>query len=199
MAGRYRIGIDVGGTNTDAVILDERLEVVASVKRPTTADTGDGVAAAIDAVLAASGVDAALIGHAMLGTTHCTNAIVERRGLGRVGILRLGAPATTAVPPLEGWPDDLRAAIGEHVHLLAGGFEVDGRVLSPVDEEAVRAACRKMRGEVDAVAVVGVFSPSMRARRNASPRSWSRSSASRSRGRHGSARSGCSSARTRPC
>lgn len=159
MAGRYRIGIDVGGTNTDAVILDERLDVVASVKRPTTADTGDGVAAAIDAVLAASGVDAALIGHAMLGTTHCTNAIVERRGLGRVGILRLGAPATTAVPPLEGWPDDLRAAIGEHAHLLAGGFEVDGRVLSPIDEDAVREACARMRGEVDAVAVVGVFAP----------------------------------------
>lgn len=159
MAGRYRIGIDVGGTNTDAVILDERLDVVASVKRPTTADTGDGVAAAIDAVLAASGVDAALIGHAMLGTTHCTNAIVERRGLGRVGILRLGAPATTAVPPLEGWPDDLRAAISEHAHLLAGGFEVDGRVLSPIDEDAVREACARMRGEVDAVAVVGVFAP----------------------------------------
>ncbi|GEC76299.1 hydantoinase/oxoprolinase N-terminal domain-containing protein [Microbacterium maritypicum] len=159
MAGRYRIGIDVGGTNTDAVILDERLDVVASVKRPTTADTGDGVAAAIDAVLAASGVDAALIGHAMLGTTHCTNAIVERRGLGRVGILRLGAPATTAVPPLEGWPDDLCAAIGEHAHLLAGGFEVDGRVLSPIDEDAVREACARMRGEVDAVAVVGVFAP----------------------------------------
>lgn len=159
MAGRYRIGIDVGGTNTDAVILDERLDVVASVKRPTTADTGDGVAAAIDAVLAASGVDAALIGHAMLGTTHCTNAIVERRGLGRVGILRLGAPATTAVPPLEGWPDDLRAAIGEHAQLLAGGFEVDGRVLSPIDEDAVREACARMRGEVDAVAVVGVFAP----------------------------------------
>ncbi|WP_337002232.1 MULTISPECIES: hydantoinase/oxoprolinase family protein [unclassified Microbacterium] len=159
MGGAYRIGIDVGGTNTDAVILDEHLEVVASVKRPTTVDTGDGVAAAIDAVLAASGVDAALIGHAMLGTTHCTNAIVERRGLGRVGILRLGAPATTAVPPLEGWPDDLRAAIGDHAHLLAGGFEVDGRLLSPVDEDAVRAACAQMRGEVDAVAVVGVFSP----------------------------------------
>lgn len=159
MAGRYRIGIDVGGTNTDAVILDERLDVVASVKRPTTADTGDGVAAAIDAVLAASGVDAAMIGHAMLGTTHCTNAIVERRGLGRVGILRLGAPATTAVPPLEGWPDDLRAAIGDHAHLLAGGFEVDGRVLSSIDEDAVREACRRMRGEIDAVAVVGVFAP----------------------------------------
>lgn len=159
MNAGYRIGIDVGGTNTDAVILDEQLAVVASVKRPTTADTGDGVADAIDAVLAASGVDPALVSHAMLGTTHCTNAIVERRGLGRVGILRLGAPATTAVPPMEGWPADLRAAIGEHAHVIDGGFEVDGRELSPLDEAAVRAACESMRGEVDAVAVVGVFSP----------------------------------------
>ncbi|MFF2274479.1 hydantoinase/oxoprolinase N-terminal domain-containing protein [Agromyces sp. NPDC058126] len=158
-AGGYRIGIDVGGTNTDAVVLDERLAVVASVKRPTTTDTGDGVAAAIDAVLEASGIDPSLVTHAMLGTTHCTNAIVERRGLGRVGILRLGAPATTAVPPLEGWPDDLRRAIGEHAFLVSGGYEVDGRVLAPLDEDEVREACRRMRGEVDAVAVVGVFSP----------------------------------------
>ncbi|MEU1973496.1 hydantoinase/oxoprolinase family protein [Microbacterium sp. NPDC019599] len=156
---RYRIGIDVGGTNTDAVILDEALSVVASVKSPTTRDTGEGVAAAIDAVLAASGVDPADIAWAMLGTTHCTNAIVERRGLGRVGILRLGAPATTAVPPLEGWPDDLRQAIGEHAYLVAGGHDVDGREISPLDEREVRDACRRMRGEVDAVAVVGVFSP----------------------------------------
>lgn len=158
MAG-YRIGIDVGGTNTDAVILDDRLNVVASVKRPTTVDTGDGVADAIDAVLAASGVDPALVQHAMLGTTHCTNAIVERRGLGRVGILRLGAPATTAVPPLEGWPDDLRQAIGDHAHVLSGGFEVDGRLLAPIDEQEIRDVCERMRGQVDAVAVVGVFAP----------------------------------------
>jgi len=155
----YRIGIDVGGTNTDAVVLDEDLAVVASVKRPTTADTGDGVADAIDAVIDAAGIDPTLVSHAMLGTTHCTNAIVERRGLGRVGVLRLGAPATTAVPPLEGWPDDLRRAIGEHVHVLSGGFEVDGRRLAEIDEDAVRAACDSMRGRVDAVAVVGVFSP----------------------------------------
>ncbi|MBO9626644.1 MAG: hydantoinase/oxoprolinase family protein [Microbacterium sp.] len=157
--GGYRIGIDVGGTNTDAVVLDDNLAVVASVKRPTTADTGDGVADAIDAVLAASGIDPSLVAHAMLGTTHCTNAIVERRGLGRVGILRLGAPATTAVPPLEGWPADLRAAIGEHAYLLQGGFEVDGRLLAEVDEDAVRDACARMRDEVDAVAVIGVFAP----------------------------------------
>lgn len=156
---RYRLGIDVGGTNTDAVILDGHLSVVASVKRPTTSDTADGVVDAIDAVMAASGIDPAHVMQVMLGTTHCTNAIVERRGLARVGILRLGAPATTAVPPLEGWPSELKEAIGAHTYLLAGGFEIDGRLLSPVDESAVRQACADMKGAVDAVAVIGVFSP----------------------------------------
>ncbi len=108
MAGRYRIGIDVGGTNTDAVILDERLDVVASVKRPTTARhrrrRGRGDRRGARGLRRRRRPDRATPCSA---PTHCTNAIVERRGLGRVGILRLGAPATTAVPPLEGWPDDL--------------------------------------------------------------------------------------------
>ena len=48
------------------------------------------------------------IRYAMLGTTHCTNAIVERKHLGRVGLIRIGAPATTAVPPLAGWDESPR-------------------------------------------------------------------------------------------
>ncbi len=155
----YRIGIDVGGTNTDAVVLDERLEVVASIKSPTEADSGDGVARAIDRVLEASGIPASEVRAAMLGTTHCTNAIVERRGLGRVGVLRLGGPATTAVPPFEGWPQELREAVAGPAFVIAGGNEFDGREISALDEAAVRAACTEMRGAVDAVAVVGVFSP----------------------------------------
>lgn len=155
----YRIGIDVGGTNTDAAILDEDLRVLAAVKTPTTADGGSGVEAAIAAVIERGGIDPRQVGFAMLGTTHCTNAIVERRNLGRVGIIRLGLPATTAVPPLEGWPADLRAAIEPRVFVLDGGFEVDGRTIRPVDEDQVRAACAEMRGLVDAVAVIGVFSP----------------------------------------
>ncbi|KKI16909.1 MULTISPECIES: hydantoinase/oxoprolinase N-terminal domain-containing protein [unclassified Leucobacter] len=155
----YRIGIDVGGTNTDAVVLDERLEVVASIKSPTEADSGDGVARAIDRVLEASGIPASEVRAAMLGTTHCTNAIVERRGLGRVGVLRIGGPATTAVPPFEGWPRELRDAVAGPAFVIAGGNEFDGREISALDEAAVRAACAEMRGAVDAVAVVGVFSP----------------------------------------
>ena len=155
----YRIGIDVGGTNTDAIVLDEHREVVASIKTPTQTHSGDGVAEAITRVLAAAAIPPAEVRAAMLGTTHCTNAIVERRGLGRVGVLRLGGPATTAVPPFEGWPDDLRRAVAGPAHVIPGGNEFNGREISPLDEAAVRQAAEAMRGTVDAVAVIGVFSP----------------------------------------
>lgn len=154
----YRLGIDVGGTNTDAALLDVDGQVVKAVKVPTTEPTADGVINALDRVVSLAGIDPGTIRYAMLGTTHCTNAIVERRGLSPVGVLRLAAPSTTSVPPLEGWPEDLRAVIGQHAYVVGGGYEVDGRLLSPLDEDAVRSACRAMKGEVEAVAVVGVYS-----------------------------------------
>jgi N-methylhydantoinase A/oxoprolinase/acetone carboxylase beta subunit len=70
-----RLGIDVGGTNTDAVILDADANVLAKTKQPTTADVTSGIRAAIDAVLRASGIDPARLSHVMLGTTHATNAV----------------------------------------------------------------------------------------------------------------------------
>ena len=90
----YKLGIDVGGTNTDAVLIDENLDVVAAIKNPTSGDIYEGIMGAVDAVLAASGVDPSQIGQAMLGTTQCTNAIVERKGLAPIAILRIGAPAS---------------------------------------------------------------------------------------------------------
>ncbi|MFD2349493.1 hydantoinase/oxoprolinase N-terminal domain-containing protein [Nonomuraea ferruginea] len=88
-----RIGIDVGGTNTDAVVLDSGDRVIAKAKRPTSRDVTEGLRAALDAVLDELGPHAhGRIGRVMLGTTHATNAILERRNLGRVAVLRLGAP-----------------------------------------------------------------------------------------------------------
>ncbi|MFC7550891.1 hydantoinase/oxoprolinase N-terminal domain-containing protein [Plantactinospora sp. GCM10030261] len=152
-----RIGIDVGGTNTDAVLLDAHGDIVASVKRPTSDDIETGVVAALHAVL--DGHDPGTVELAMLGTTQCTNAVVERRGLRRVGVLRIGAPATTAVPPLADWPDDLREAVLADARVIRGGHHYDGREISPLDLDAVRAAARDWAGRVEAVAVTGVFSP----------------------------------------
>lgn len=159
----YRIGIDVGGTNTDAALLDSGLRCVHKVKVHTTADVNEGIVEAVRRLLQESGVDAADIRYAMLGTTHCTNAIVERKHLGRVGLIRIGAPATTAVPPLADWDDSLRAAVGPHSYIAAGGYEYDGRMIAKPDAVEITALCRRMAGEVDAVAVCGVFAPVNRA------------------------------------
>jgi len=154
-----RLGIDVGGTNTDAVILDEDDRLLAKDKTPDTDDVITGIERVVSEVVRDAGVDPGQITHAMLGTTQVTNAIIERRGLARVGILRLGAPATKAIRPLAAWPEDLRAGVEGPSEILPGGVEYDGRPISPFDEAAVRRAVRKMRGGVEAFAVSSVFSP----------------------------------------
>ena len=153
----YKLGIDVGGTNTDAVLIDEQDAVVAAVKRPTSDDIYTGIMDAVDAVLEASGADRALIGRAMLGTTQCTNAIVERRNLASVAVLRVGAPASVGIPPMVDWADDL-AAVSRSSAIIEGGFEYDGRRLAAFDEGACRAFFVAGRGKVDAVALSCVFS-----------------------------------------
>jgi N-methylhydantoinase A/oxoprolinase/acetone carboxylase beta subunit len=100
-----RIGIDVGGTNTDAVLLADG-KVVQGVKTATTADVTGGIVAAFEALKAVadfgSGIDAL-----MIGTTHFVNAVVQRRHLTKVAAIRVALPAAAALPPFTGWPDDL--------------------------------------------------------------------------------------------
>ena len=153
-----RIGIDVGGTNTDAVLLDGDV-LVAQTKQPTTADVTSGILSALKAVLN-NKPDGASVEAVMLGTTHFTNALLEHKQLSQAATLRLCLPATTLLPPLTDWPDELRTAIGGHAYLVHGGHEFDGREISPLDEEEIRQAARDMINKgVRGVAVSGVFSP----------------------------------------
>lgn len=154
----YKLGIDVGGTNTDAVLIDEHQNVVADIKCPTSGDIYDGILAALRTVLAVSGVDKSQIRQAMLGTTQCTNAIVERKNLAPIGILRLGAPATLGIPPMVDWADDIRQICVESA-VISGGFEYDGKLLSPLDKEAARAFFQRMKDKgVRSIAISSVFS-----------------------------------------
>lgn len=154
----YKLGIDVGGTNTDAVLIDENLRVVASVKQHTTPDIYDGILNAVRAVLQQSGVDRSQIRQAMLGTTQCTNAIVERKNLAPIGILRIGAPASRGIPPMVDWAEDLKA-IAVKTAVVGGGFEYDGKELAPFDTEAATAFFEKLKIQnVKSVAISCVFS-----------------------------------------
>lgn len=154
-----RLGVDVGGTNTDAVLMDGK-EVAAWAKHPTSVDVSAGVAAAIEAVLDKAGVTADAVSCVMIGTTQFGNALVERKGLQEVGVIRLASPSGEALPPMSGWPADMRRCIGDAVFLLPGGYEFDGREISALDERQVRDAARDLRRRgVRAAAVTSAFAP----------------------------------------
>ncbi|MBI3913727.1 MAG: hydantoinase/oxoprolinase family protein [Chloroflexi bacterium] len=154
-----RVGIDVGGTNTDAVLMDGA-RVVAFNKAPTTRDVTSGIVAALRGLPLAAHPPRAV----MLGTTHLTNAIVERKGLARTAVIRIGAPATAAIPPLADFPDDLRAALGGQWFLIEGGHEFDGREINPLDTARLREIAARLRDDdFQAVALCAVFAPLTRA------------------------------------
>jgi N-methylhydantoinase A/oxoprolinase/acetone carboxylase beta subunit len=155
---RRRIGIDVGGTNTDAVLLEDD-QVVAAVKTPTTEDVTRGITRAL-AGLVERAPGAREAQAAMIGTTHFTNAVVQRRDLDRVAAVRVGLPSGASLPPFVDWPEDLAALVRGEVVMLEGGLEFDGRPLVPFDTAGMRVAARRIRDAgIRSVAVAAVFSP----------------------------------------
>lgn len=154
-----RVGIDVGGTNTDAVLVHDAT-VMASVKTPTTDDVTEGVRTALRLLVAEAGGDVGEVEAVMIGTTHFTNAVVQRRDLEAVGALRIGLPSGRSLPPFCDWPEDLARIVRGHVAMVPGGHEYDGRPLVPFDEEATMLAARRMRElGIESVGVTAVFSP----------------------------------------
>lgn len=153
-----RIGVDVGGTNTDAVLMDGQV-LKTSCKTPTSPDISGGIINAITSVLRSSGASPEAIKAVMIGTTQFTNAIIERRGLLPVGVIRLALPAARGAPPMTDWPSDIVDIIGRHSYMVKGGYEFDGREISPLDEKAVAQAANELRQRgIRAIAVSGVFS-----------------------------------------
>lgn len=153
-----RIGIDVGGTNTDAVLVNGR-QVEDAVKTPTTPDVTSGVEMALRNLLRKTSQHSE-VEAVMIGTTHFVNAVVQRRNLNRAAALRICLPSGASLRPTVDWPIDLAAVVDGGAYLVAGGHEYDGRPLAPLDEPAVAKAARSMRqAGVTAVAITSVFSP----------------------------------------
>lgn len=153
-----RIGIDVGGTNTDAVLVDDG-KVKAGVKSATTADVTSGIIGAIEALGSQtnlkSGIDAL-----MIGTTHFINAVVQRKHLTKVASIRIGLPATASLPPFSGWPAELEALANGGIWMVEGGHDYDGRSFMPLDVHALRQAAKEIRTRGLKYAVVtAMFSP----------------------------------------
>lgn len=154
-----RIGIDVGGTNTDAVLMDGN-DVLAWHKSTTSQDVSSGIVAAMQHVLERAGQRASDVLAVMIGTTHFTNAVVERRRLLEVAAIRIALPATQSLPPTTDWPPDLRAALGGHTFYVHGGFEFNGTEISPVDPAEIEVVADRIRElGLRSAALSSTFSP----------------------------------------
>src|ERR1700686_4095673 len=154
-----RIGVDVGGTNTDAVLLADG-RVVQAVKTPTTSDVTGGIVAALALLTRHPEVARGRIDGVVIGTTHFVNAVVQRRQLSPVAAIRIGLPASASLPPFCDWPEDLARCVRGEVFMLEGGHDYDGRPIVPFDENGMREAARQIRDSgLRAVAIASVFAP----------------------------------------
>ena len=154
-----RIGIDVGGTHTDAVILDGDT-VISTTKALTSADVVSGITDALDTLLKDGGATQDKIKTVMIGTTQFTNAIVQRKELAPVAIVRIALPSGRGMPPMVDWPDDIRSAMGDHVYLLHGGYLYDGYPVADMRDEEVEALIKDLlRKKIKNIAIASAFSP----------------------------------------
>jgi N-methylhydantoinase A/oxoprolinase/acetone carboxylase beta subunit len=155
-----RIGIDVGGTHTDAVVLDAQ-DVIASTKVLTSANVRDGVVNALDAVLSESRLEHDAIEAVMVGTTQFTNAVIERRELAPTAIIRIALPSGELVPPMLDWPDDIAKELGRNVYMIHGGRTYDGFPIAPLEDQEIDTVIDDIAAKgISLVAIAGVFSPS---------------------------------------
>ncbi|MFD0859465.1 hydantoinase/oxoprolinase N-terminal domain-containing protein [Roseovarius aquimarinus] len=145
------LGVDTGGTYTDAVLIEGEREVIASAKALTTRhDLAIGIGEAVARVLAESGTAPERIALASLSTTLATNALVEGQG-GRAGLVYIGFREQD----LDG--HGLRAALGgDPALILSGGHNHAGYEARPLDLAALEAWLAEDRG-IGAFAVASQF------------------------------------------
>ncbi|KAI5212110.1 DUF917-domain-containing protein [Aureobasidium subglaciale] len=163
-----RIGVDVGGTNTDGVILDPTKAsepgkgIVAWHKAPTTTNPSLGISDALVFMFDQAEINPQDVASVTIGTTHFVNAVVERDAarLARVAVIRLCGPFSKHALPCLDWPTDMRELILGHYALVKGGLEVDGNLISDINADEIREQCEIIKGKgITSIVVNGVFSP----------------------------------------
>ncbi|KAF9256832.1 Hydantoinase/oxoprolinase [Marasmius fiardii PR-910] len=168
----YRIGVDVGGTNTDSVLLDlsSKDPVISFFKHPTTLNVTEGIQFAVRKVLKDSAKKLGIseeevkekVQSLVIGTTQFINAIVQSDSsrLSKVAVIRLASPYTHEFLPFIDFPAHLEKIMNGHIGIIDGGLQIDGRLIGSISEAQIidQAIQIKSKGIKDIV-VIGIFSP----------------------------------------
>ncbi|MEJ6009790.1 hydantoinase/oxoprolinase family protein [Novosphingobium aquae] len=153
----YRLGVDVGGTFTDLLLLDQGSAAFWRHKTPSTPhDSSEGVLAGVDAICAKAGITPAEIEFFLHGTTVATNAVLEGKGA-RVGLVtsdgyrQVMQIARSFVPGgLAGWivwPKPEPLARLEDTVEIAGRMDAHGNELRPIDDDDIRSALGSLKAQ----------------------------------------------------
>ncbi|RDW62005.1 hypothetical protein BP6252_11438 [Coleophoma cylindrospora] len=165
---QYIIGVDVGGTNTDAVLLDLTKTgpeaVVASHKATTGTDVTIGIEDAINVLIQKTAIPLSQVASLMIGTTHFINAVVERDAsrIEPVAVLRLASNDFTAsTPPFIDFPAALKRIMNGHSAFVSGGIQIDGSLIDKINRDEILAQAKIIKEKaLRNVVVVGIYSPS---------------------------------------
>lgn len=163
-----RIGVDVGGTNTDGVLIDvtrvseTNRGVLAHFKAPTTPNVSDGIEMAVRELLKTAAIAPSAVSCVSVGTTAFINAVLERdaRRLSKVAVIRICGPYTRQCPPFIDFPPQLRNIMEGYVGYVDGGLEIDGREIVPMKEGQIIEQCEIIKAKgLKNIVLSGVFSP----------------------------------------
>ena len=138
-----RVGVDVGGTNTDAVVMKGQ-KFLGGAKRPTTEDILTGVENAIQAALGEAKTSSDSVDVLIIGTTHFVNALVQRTKLAQTGLIRMCLPSGSSILPFADWPESLVNGMKGSCKLVKGGYEMDGNEISSLDKDELIEAAKDL-------------------------------------------------------
>ena len=152
-----RIGVDVGGTNTDAVVMKGK-KFLGGAKSPTTSNILTGVENAIKSALSESNTSSDDVDVLIIGTTHFVNALVQRTKLAQTGVIRMCLPSGSSILPFADWPNSLISGMKGAYKLIKGGYEMTGDEISQLDHDELISAARELRDMgCNQIAISSVF------------------------------------------
>ena len=161
----YRLGVDVGGTFTDLLLVDESNGETFMAKVPSTPeDSSIGVLNGIERICSESNIDPKQVAKVMHGTTVATNAVLTRKGA-KVGLVTtkgyrqvLQVARSFCPGGLGGWVSYVKAPLMAPLELTIEADErldASGNVVKPLDAKALEADLEKLKatGEVEALTI----------------------------------------------
>lgn len=161
----YRLGVDVGGTFTDLLLINEDTGATHTAKVPSTPeDSSIGVLNGIARICEESGIDPTAIQRVMHGTTVATNAVLTGRGATVGLVTTAGYEDTLQVARsycpggLGGWVSFIKKPLLAPLELTMGAYErigADGSIVTPLDEERLREDLKALhaRGGIQALTI----------------------------------------------